>query len=85
LPQARAGLGTAAERHRLAAASIVRARAELEAARAAEAAVGRIIEVRQAEERAAIQKQAHAEINERILDRHRETDTLIPPLSTART
>lgn len=85
LPQARASLAAVAERHRLALASTARARAELAAARAAEAVVEKIIEARQAKEQAIIQKLADSDINERISDRHCANDVLIPPPSPART
>jgi hypothetical protein len=85
LPKAQACLAATVERHRLASASTGRARAELGAARAAAAAVDRIIEVTQAEERAATQKQTHAEMTERSSDRRGGTDTEIPPSSAAGT
>lgn len=79
LPQARALQAVAAERHRVAAAATVRARAEVAAARASEAAVEEIIRAKEDAENLLAERKINAALNEHILNRQGGNDALAAP------
>lgn len=80
LPQARAMQAVAAERHRVAAAATVRARAELAAAQASEAAVEKIIKAKENAENSLAERKIAAAANEQMLTRQEVKDPLAAPL-----